>query len=77
MADDDIQHLMNAREALVTKRLTLAQTIAAPGDVPENAIHGLVEVQRAIEVIDVAIEELEQEELDKELDETEDGDDDL
>jgi len=55
----------------------LAQTIAAPGDVPESAIHGLVEVQRAIEVIDVAIEELEQEELDKELDETEDGDDDL
>jgi len=68
---------MNAREALVTKRLTLAQTIAAPGDVPENAIHGLVEVQRAIEVIDVAIEELEQEELDKELDETEDAEDDL
>jgi hypothetical protein len=77
MADDDIQHLMNAREALVTKRLTLAQIIAAPGDVPENAIHGLVEVQRAIEVIDVAIEELEQEELDKELDETEDAEDDL
>ena len=77
MADDDVQHLMNAREALVTKRLTLAQTIAAPGDVPENAIHGLVEVQRAIEVIDVAIEELEQEELDKELDETEDAEDDL
>jgi len=77
MADDDIQHLMNAREALVTRRLMLAQTIAAPGDVSENAIRGLVEVQRAIEVVDVAIEELEQEELDKELDETEDAEDDL
>jgi hypothetical protein len=68
---------MAAREALVTRRLTLAQTIAAPGDVSENAIRGLVEVQRAIEVVDVAIEELEQEELDKELDETEDAEDDL
>jgi len=77
MADDDIRHLMNAREALVTRRLTLAQTIAAPGDTSENAIRGLVEVQRAIEVVDVAIEELEQEELDKELDETEDAEDDL
>ena len=77
MADDDIQHLMNAREALVTRRLTLAQTIAAPGDISENAIRGLVEVQRAIEVVDVVIEELEQEELDKELDETEDAEDDL
>jgi hypothetical protein len=72
MADDvDFQHLMNAREALVNKRLTLAQTIAAPGDIAENAIRALVDVQRAIEVIDVAIEELEQAELDKELEETE------
>ena len=76
MADDDIQQLMNAREALVHHRLTLAHTIAAPGDIAENAIRGLVEVQRAIEVIDVAIEELEQAELDKELDETEGEDDD-
>jgi hypothetical protein len=72
MADDvDFQHLMNAREALVNKRLTLAQIIAAPGDIAENAIRALVDVQRAIEVIDVAIEELEQAELDKELEETE------
>ncbi len=77
MSDDELQHLMNAREALVTKRLTLAQTIAAPGGIPDNAIQGIVEVQRAIEVIDVAIEELEQAELDKELDEAEDADDDL
>jgi hypothetical protein len=71
MADDDFQQLMSAREALVHKRLTLAHTIAAPGDIPENAIQGIVEVQRAIEVIDVAIEELEQAELDKELDDDE------
>lgn len=71
MADDDFQHLMNAREALVHKRLTLAHTIAAPGDIPESAIQGIVEVQRAVEVIDVAIEELEQAELDKELDDDE------
>jgi hypothetical protein len=77
MADDDIQHLMNAREALVARRLTLAQTIATPGDISETAIRGLLDVQRAIEVVDVAIEELEQEELDKELDETEDAEDDL
>jgi len=77
MADDDIQHLMNAREALVAWRLTLAQTIATPGDISETAIRGLLDVQRAIEVVDVAIEELEQEELDKELDETEDAEDDL
>ena len=74
MADDDFQQLMNAREALVHKRLTLAQTIAAPGDIPENAIRGIVDVQQAIEVIDVAIEELAQAELDKEMDEGADND---
>jgi hypothetical protein len=52
----------------------LAQTIAVAGDIPENAIRGLVEVQQAIEVIDVTIEELEQAELAKELDEIEDAD---
>jgi 2-keto-4-pentenoate hydratase len=71
MADDDLQHLMNAREALVAKRLTCAQAIAAPGDSPENAIQAIVEVQRAIEVIDMAIEELEQAELDSELEDAE------
>jgi hypothetical protein len=74
MADDDFQQLMNAREALVHKRLTLAQTIAAPGDIPENAIRGIVDVQQAIEVIDVAIEELAEAELDKEMDEGADDD---
>lgn len=71
MSDEDLKHLMNAREALVQKRLTWAQTIATPGEVSDNAIRSIVEVQRAIEVIDYAIEELEQTELDDELDETE------
>lgn len=67
MSDEDLKHLMNAREALAQKRLTWAQAIAAPGDVSDNAIRSIVEVQRAIEVIDFAIEELEQAELDEEL----------
>jgi Ni,Fe-hydrogenase III large subunit len=71
MSDEDLKHLMNAREVLVQKRLTWAQTIASPGDVSDNAIRSLVEVQRAIEVIDFAIEELEQAELDEELDDGE------
>lgn len=69
MSDEDIQHLMNAREALVAKRLSCAQAIAAGGDISESAVRSLVDVQRAIEVVDVALEELEQAELDKELEE--------
>ena len=66
MSDEDLKHLMNAREALVQKRLTCAQAIAA-NDTFDNAIRSIVEVQRAIEVVDYAIEELEQAELDEEL----------
>ena len=72
MSDEDLKHLMNAREALVQKRLTWAQTIASPNDISDNAIRSIVEVQRAIEVIDFAIEELEQAELDEELEDEED-----
>ena len=71
MSDEDLKQLMNAREALVLKRLTYAQTIATPGDISDNAIRSIVEVQRAIEVIDFAIEELEQAELDEELEDDE------
>jgi hypothetical protein len=71
MVDEELQHLMNAREALVHKRLTLAQAIASTDDIPENTVRALVDVQRAIEVVDVALEELEQAELDKELDDDE------
>ncbi|SHN85172.1 hypothetical protein [Bradyrhizobium erythrophlei] len=70
MSDEDLKHLMNAREALVHKRLTWAQAIAS-SDAPDNAIRSIVEVQRAIEVVDFAIEELEQAELDEELAEDE------
>jgi len=75
MADDDLQHLMNARAVLVNKRLTWAQTIAAPGEI-ENAIRAIIEVQQAIEVIDIAIEELEEAELEEELEEAEGEEDD-
>ena len=71
MADEDLKHLMNAREALVHKRLTLAQAIAS-SDTSDNAIRSIVEVQRAIEVVDFAIEEVEQAELDEELENEED-----
>ena len=67
MSEEDLKHLMNAREALVQKRLTWAQTIAAPGEISDTAVRSIVDVQRAIEVIDFAIEELEQTELDEEL----------
>jgi hypothetical protein len=70
MADEDLKHLMNAREALVQKRLSWAQAIAS-SDASDNAIRSIVEVQRAIEVVDFAIEELEQAELDEELAEDE------
>ena len=65
MADDDLQHLMNARMALTKKRLSWAQTIAGQGDIPESAIKAVIEVQKAIEVIDIAIEELEEAELEE------------
>jgi len=71
MADDDFQSLMKAREALVTKRQAWAQAIAAPGEISEEAIKSIVQVQQAIEVIDVAIEELEEAQLDEELEEAE------
>jgi hypothetical protein len=52
MSDEDLKHLMNAREALVQKRLTCAETIATSGDASDSAVRSIVEVQRAIEVID-------------------------
>jgi len=71
MADDDLQHLMNARVALVGKRLSWAQTIATAGDIPVNAIKAIIEVQEAIEVIDIAIDEIEEAEQEEELEEDE------
>jgi hypothetical protein len=72
MADDDLHDLMSARAALAKKRVSWAQTIATDGD--DGAIKALIDVQQAIEVIDIAIEELEEAELEEELDEVEDED---
>jgi hypothetical protein len=73
MAEDDIHDLMNARAALAKKRLSWAKTIASEGDAPESTIKAIIELQQAIEVIDITIEELEEAEL-EELDEEESGD---
>jgi len=75
MADDDLETLMSARAALAKKRLSWAQTIATAGDIPEGAIKAIIDVQQAIEVIDLAIEELEEANLEKELEEAEEEDD--
>ena len=69
MADDDLKTLMTARAVLARKRLTWAQTIAAPGEISEGAIRAIIEVQEAIDVIDRAIEELEEAEEAEELEE--------
>jgi hypothetical protein len=60
MAEDDIETLMNARAALSKMRLTWAQRIAATDEIPEATIGAIIEVQHAIDVIDRAIEELEE-----------------
>jgi|GEM_PF-6775488 len=67
MADDNLEILMNARAALARKRLTLAQTIATDESIPDAAIKGLIELQQAVEVIDLAIDELEEAELEEAL----------
>ncbi len=71
MADDDLQNLMSARTALAKKRLSLAKSIAGQDDVPDSAVKSIVDVQQAIEVIDIAIDELEEAE-EEELEEDED-----
>ena len=75
MADDDLETLMAARAALTKQRLSRAQTIAAAGEIPEAAIKAINEVQQAIEVIDIAIEELGEAQLEEELEETEEDED--
>ena len=56
---DDFETLMKAREALARKRFTWAQAIATSGDIAEEAMKSIIEVQHAIDVIDRAIEEQE------------------
>ncbi len=62
MADDDLEVLTDGRKALVQMRQDLAKAIAAgsKGADANNAIERIAEVQQAIEVIDIAIDELEE-----------------
>jgi hypothetical protein len=63
MADEDLQdHLTDARKVLVEMRHNWAKAIAAGykrGET-ETALKGLIEVQQATDVIDRAIDELEE-----------------
>jgi len=72
MTDEDLEVLVDARKALVSKRHTLAKTIATPGDIPAAAIEGIIQIQQAIEVIDIAMEEAQEAELADDLDEDDD-----
>ena len=78
MADDDLEGLTSARRVLTEMRHNLAKTIAAgyKREETETTIKGLIEVQQAIEVIDIAIEELEEAQLEEFEDETEGAEDD-
>jgi len=70
MADDDLQDdLTNARRVLTELRHNWVKAIPAgyKREETEVAIKGLIEVQQAIEVIDIAVEELEEAELEEEL----------
>jgi hypothetical protein len=74
MADDDLQDLTNARKVLVEMRHNWAKAIAAGykrGET-ETAIKDLIEVQQTIDVIDRAIDELEEVEEEEEDDEEDD-----
>ena len=74
MADDDLQDLTNARKVLVEMRHNWAKAIAAGykrGET-ETAIKGVIEVQQTIDVIDRAIDELEEVEEEEEDDEEDD-----
>lgn len=62
MADDDHEDLMNARKVLIELRQSWAKAIAAGykrGET-ESAIKNILDVQQAIDVIDRAIDELEE-----------------
>ena len=78
MADDDLEDLTSARRVLTETRHNLAKTIGAgyKREEAETTIKGLIQVQQAIEVIDIAIEELEEAQLEEFEDETEGAEDD-
>jgi hypothetical protein len=62
MADDDHEDLTNARKVLIEMRQSWAKAIAAGYErgETESAIKGIIDVQQAIDVIDRAIDELEE-----------------
>jgi hypothetical protein len=60
VADHPLQYLEKARAALVVKRLTFAKAIATLGESPDAAIRAIIEVQAAIDVIDRAMDELDE-----------------
>jgi len=68
MTDEDIEVLVDARKALVGKRHVLAKTIATPGEISADAIEGIIHIQQAIEVIDIAMEEAQEADLADDLD---------
>ena len=60
MANRTLEDLEKARGVLVAKRIALAKTIATSGENPDAAIKAIIEVQYAIDVIDRAMEEVEE-----------------
>ena len=67
---DDLNQLKKAREALIRERRNRAATIVSTsGSIGDAALDALIKVQEAIEVIDLAIEELRYEEDEDEDDE--------
>jgi hypothetical protein len=68
VTDEDLEVLVDARKALVSKRHALAKTIATPGEIPESAVESIIQIQQAIEVIDIAMEEAQEADLTDDLD---------
>jgi predicted metal-dependent peptidase len=67
---DDLNQLKKAREALIRERRNRAATIVSTsGSIGDAALDALIKVQEAIEVIDLAIEDLRYEEEDLDEDE--------
>jgi len=68
MADHDPQDLANARKVLIEMRYKWIKAIAAGKDT-EDAIKGVIDVQQAIDVIDHAIDEFDETEIEEDDDE--------
>jgi len=67
---NDLDDLTNARRILTEVRRNWAKSLAAGykrGET-ETALKSLIEIQQAIEVIDIAMNELEEAELEEEAD---------